>query len=88
MVVGFFSIPILKMVLLLFFLVIAHSFVITFHIYTYEIALQRAQPVIHQSNKQWELIGTRDRLHQPVKNPISDNSNILWKSPSLGINSR
>ena len=28
------------------------------------------------------------RLHQPVKNPISDNSNILWNSPSLGINSR
>ena len=24
------------------------------------------------------------RLHQPVKNPISDNSNILWNSPSLG----
>ena len=28
------------------------------------------------------------RLHQPVKNPISDNSNIFWNSPSLGINSR
>ena len=28
------------------------------------------------------------RLHQPVKNPISDNSNILWNSPSLEINSR
>ena len=28
------------------------------------------------------------RLHKPVKNPISDNSNILWNSPSLGINSR
>ena len=28
------------------------------------------------------------RLHQPVKNPISDNTNILWNIPSLGINSR
>ena len=24
------------------------------------------------------------RLHQPAKNSISDNSNILWNSPSLG----
>ena len=24
------------------------------------------------------------RLHQPVKNPISDKSNILWNSPSVG----
>ena len=23
------------------------------------------------------------RLHQPVKNPISDNSNILWNSPDF-----
>ena len=28
------------------------------------------------------------RLHQPVLNSISDNSNILWNRPSLGINSR
>ena len=28
------------------------------------------------------------RLHQPVKNPISDNSNILWNSPYLEINSK
>ena len=28
------------------------------------------------------------RLHQPVKNSISDNSYILWNSPFLGINSR
>ena len=31
---------------------------------------------------------TTIRLHQPVKNLISDKSNILWNSPSLGINSR
>ena len=24
------------------------------------------------------------KVHQPVKNPISDKSNILWNSPSLG----
>ena len=39
------------------------------------------------------VIGKHDlhsgyRLHQPVKNPISDNSNILGNSPSLRINSR
>ena len=26
------------------------------------------------------------RLQQPVQNPISDNTNILWNSPSLGKN--
>ena len=35
-----------------------------------------------------QLVDLKLRLHQPVKNPISDNSNILWNSPSLGINSR
>ena len=35
-----------------------------------------------------ELTCILNRLHQPVKNPISDNSNILWNSPSLGINFR
>ena len=24
------------------------------------------------------------RLQQPVQNPISDNTNVLWNSPSLG----
>ena len=27
------------------------------------------------------------RLQQPVQNPISDNTNVLWNSPSLGKNS-
>ena len=26
------------------------------------------------------------RLQQPVQNPISDNTNVLWNSPSLGKN--
>ena len=26
------------------------------------------------------------RLQQPVQNPISDKTNILWNSPSLGKN--
>ena len=25
------------------------------------------------------------RLQQPVQNPLSDHSNILWNSPSIGI---
>ena len=28
------------------------------------------------------------RLQQPVQNPVSDNTNILWKRPSLGKNCR
>ena len=27
---------------------------------------------------------TNFRLQQPVQNPISDNTNVLWNSPSLG----
>ena len=27
-----------------------------------------------------------NRLQQPVQNPISDNTNVLWNSPSLGKN--
>ena len=26
------------------------------------------------------------RLQQPVQNPIRDNTNVLWNSPSLGKN--
>ena len=26
------------------------------------------------------------RLQQPVQNPISDNTNVLWNSPYLGKN--
>ena len=26
-------------------------------------------------------------VHHPVQNPITDNNNILWNSPSLGMNS-
>ena len=29
---------------------------------------------------------SHDRLQQPVQNPISDHTNVLWNSPSLGQN--
>ena len=46
---------------------------------------------------QWDLIGhihiiflqaTLGWLQQPVQNPISDNTNMLWNSPSLGKDNR
>ena len=36
----------------------------------------------NSSNLVWDVC----RLQQPVQNPISDNTNVLWNSPSLGKN--
>ena len=33
-------------------------------------------------------LGVGLRLQQPVQNPINDNTNVLWNSPSLGKNYR